>query len=236
MPKKQSTAAKRARAAARAGGKYTTILRSESVASAGEQPRTFPGDGAPCISSWDSDPQHDVNVACGHHLKALCGGCGVCTTCDGCYCTELADDARVDASIERAYEEHISHEEHRADCYLCEDQREQSAGYTRCPKCELPYPDGRPDHIAHGIYCLPLPRYRIGIDWSYLIGQHAEFVGRDYSVHGLILPEPHLGASAAHPYLRMRRTDAGYEDGPNESSPINPREWLAVHPEPLPQQ
>ncbi|WP_119580627.1 hypothetical protein [Streptomyces europaeiscabiei] len=34
------------------------------------------------------------------------------------------------------------------------------------------------------------------------------------------------------PFLRMRRTDPGYEDGPDEASPINPREWLEVHPAP----
>jgi hypothetical protein len=238
MPKKQPTAAKRARAAARTGGKYTTELRAGQAATtsyvpAPEAARTFPGDGGPAVSSWDGNPHYDVNAACGHHLRALCGGCGVCTTCDGCYCAELAEEAAIDAEYERAYDAHLGHDDHRDGCYLCEDARKESVGYTRCPKCELAYPDGRPDHITHNPpYCLPLPRYRVGIDWSYLVGQHATFVGRDYSVHGLVLAGPRDDANPAYPHLRIRRTDPGYEDGPDESSPVNPREWLEVIPAP----
>jgi hypothetical protein len=33
-------------------------------------------------------PDNDVNPICGCHLRARCAGCGVCTTCDGCYCDE----------------------------------------------------------------------------------------------------------------------------------------------------
>ncbi|MEU6717992.1 hypothetical protein ABZ897_41545 [Nonomuraea sp. NPDC046802] len=33
-------------------------------------------DGRPWVSSCDGDPHHDVNPACGHHLRALCGGRG----------------------------------------------------------------------------------------------------------------------------------------------------------------
>ncbi|GAA0638119.1 hypothetical protein GCM10010174_69950 [Kutzneria viridogrisea] len=28
------------------------------------------------------------NPACGHLRRETCGGCGVCTNCDGCYCGE----------------------------------------------------------------------------------------------------------------------------------------------------
>jgi hypothetical protein len=236
MPKKQPTAAKHARNAARAGGKYTAALRDQQTAAGGpaEEPvRALSRDGGPSISTWSESHENDVNAACGHHLRALCRACGVCTTCDGCYCAELAEEAAIDAEIARDEEAHFEHGEHRDDCYLCEDDREKTAGYTRCPKCGLAYPDGRPDHWAHNPpYCMPLPAYRIGVDWSYLIGQHATFVGSRYSVHGLVLPEPHQGATPAHPYLRMRRTDPGYEDGPDESSPINPRDWLEVIPAP----
>ncbi|MEU0042722.1 hypothetical protein [Streptomyces werraensis] len=75
MPKKQSTAARRARAAARQGVKYTSALRSEETPA--EPARTFPGGGRPWVSSWTGDPYGDVNPACGHHMQALCGGCGV---------------------------------------------------------------------------------------------------------------------------------------------------------------
>ena len=32
--------------------------------------------------------EHDCNPICGCHLEAKCLGCGVCMTCDGCYCHE----------------------------------------------------------------------------------------------------------------------------------------------------
>ncbi|GIH51646.1 hypothetical protein SAMN05421833_12957 [Microbispora rosea] len=49
-------------------------------------------------------------------------------------------------------------------------------------------------------------------------------------MHGLVLvdqdaPDPH----DYYPHLLMRRTDPGYEDGPCEASPFNPRSWLEVH-------
>jgi hypothetical protein len=31
---------------------------------------------------------NDVNPVCGCHLRSKCMGCGVCTSCDGCYCYE----------------------------------------------------------------------------------------------------------------------------------------------------
>lgn len=37
-------------------------------------------------ASWSSE--HDCNPICGHHLSAKCQGCGVCMSCDGCYCYE----------------------------------------------------------------------------------------------------------------------------------------------------
>lgn len=30
--------------------------------------------------------EHDCNPICGCHLSAKCLGCGVCMSCDGCYC------------------------------------------------------------------------------------------------------------------------------------------------------
>lgn len=236
MPKKQPTASKKARAAARSGAsaKHTVLLR-EQLAGRATPTKTFPGDGGPWVSSWSGDPFNDVNPACGHHLRALCGGCGVCVKCDGCYCVERGEAARVDAEVERDYAEHAEHDQHRSDCYLCEAEREKTADYTRCWKCGLEYRDGVGDHRRHNPpYCtLGLPVFPLGVDWGYLRGQHATFVGREYSVHGLVLadqeaPDP----NDYYPFMQMRRTDAGYEDGPDESSPINPREWLEVHPAP----
>ncbi|MFF0869930.1 hypothetical protein ACFYUV_49815 [Nonomuraea sp. NPDC003560] len=188
-------------------------------------------DGRPWVSSWDGDPHHDVNPACGHDLRALCGGCGVCTTCDGCYCTELAYEAATDAAAERETREHLEHDEHRPDCWRCERESQESAGYTRCPKCGLTYPDGIGDHHRHNPpYCMRLPTYRVGIDWGYLRGQHVTLVGTRYTITGYVLPDQDApDPTAYYPYMQLRRTDPGYE---NEVGPFNPRDWLEVHPAP----
>lgn len=43
--------------------------------------------GAPTIPDTYTD-YDDVNPVCGCHRSAKCMGCGVCTTCDACYCDE----------------------------------------------------------------------------------------------------------------------------------------------------
>ncbi|GHE32399.1 hypothetical protein GCM10017673_39160 [Streptosporangium violaceochromogenes] len=200
----------------------------------GSRPQAFAGSGRPWVSSWDGDPHNDVNAACGHHLRALCGGCGVCATCDGCYCAENARAAAEDAETQRDLIAHLEHKQYRTGCWKCEQDRKESAGYTRCPACGLTYPDGIGDHRRHNPpYCNALPVYRLGVDWGYLRGQHVTLVGRHYSVTGYVLPDQDTpDPRAYHPYMRMRRTDPGYEDGPGEASPFNPREWLEVHPAP----
>ncbi len=47
----------------------------------------IPEPGAPTIPATYTD-HDDVNPICGCHKRALCLGCGVCTSCDGCYCYE----------------------------------------------------------------------------------------------------------------------------------------------------
>jgi hypothetical protein len=42
--------------------------------------------GAEGPAHWSSE--HDCNPICGCHLAYKCGGCSVCTSCDGCYCRE----------------------------------------------------------------------------------------------------------------------------------------------------
>lgn len=42
------------------------------------------------LGFWTGEAS-DVNSVCGCHVRSRCGGCGVCTSCDGCYCSE--DDA-----------------------------------------------------------------------------------------------------------------------------------------------
>jgi hypothetical protein len=42
--------------------------------------------GAEGPAAWTSE--HDCNPVCGCHLASKCLGCGVCTSCDGCYCRE----------------------------------------------------------------------------------------------------------------------------------------------------
>jgi hypothetical protein len=49
------------------------------------------------VTSWAKYPDEyydgmsdlgDVNPSCSHHKRQKCIGCGVCTSCDGCYCDE----------------------------------------------------------------------------------------------------------------------------------------------------
>lgn len=40
-------------------------------------------------AQWSSE--HDCNPICGCHLASKCLGCGVCMSCDGCYCGEGGD-------------------------------------------------------------------------------------------------------------------------------------------------
>lgn len=37
-------------------------------------------------ATWSSES--DCNPICGCHLASRCSGCGVCMSCDGCYCNE----------------------------------------------------------------------------------------------------------------------------------------------------
>uniref|UniRef100_UPI002ED20B4A hypothetical protein n=1 Tax=Streptomyces cellulosae TaxID=1968 RepID=UPI002ED20B4A len=230
MPKRQSTAARRARAAARDGAKYTTALRAEETGQEAAG-RAFPGDGGPWVSAWTGDPHNDVNAACGHHLRALCGGCGVCTSCDGCYCAEAAEEARADAETARAYAVHAEHYDHAAGCYLCDDERDRSEGYARCWKCGLAFPDGRFDLVTHTPgYCFRLHPQPSGIDWSYLRGQDVRLVGTHYTIRGHVpADQPAPDPEDLSQHLTLVRTDPGYE---GEVSPFNPREWLEVHPAP----
>ncbi|MFC7639636.1 hypothetical protein ACFQWA_28065 [Streptomyces thermogriseus] len=194
-------------------------------------PRPLPGDGGPWVTAWTGDPYNDVNAACGHHLRALCGGCGVCTTCDGCYCAEAAAEARVDVETARAYADHEAHDDHTAGCYLCENEQRRSEGYTRCWKCGVLFPDGRFDLIKHQPgYCFRLLPQPSGIDWSYLLGQDVRLVGRHYTITGHVpadqaAPDP----ADLSPLLTLVRADEGYK---GLVEPFAPREWLEVHPAP----
>jgi hypothetical protein len=42
--------------------------------------------GARGPAEWTDD--YDCNPVCGCHLASKCRSCGVCTSCDGCYCGE----------------------------------------------------------------------------------------------------------------------------------------------------
>ncbi len=48
--------------------------------------RSAEAGGPPGGAQWTSE--HDCNPVCGCHLASKCRGCGVCTSCDGCYCYE----------------------------------------------------------------------------------------------------------------------------------------------------
>ncbi|MFF4821289.1 hypothetical protein ACFY2K_42680 [Kitasatospora sp. NPDC001309] len=124
----------------------------------------------------------------------------------------------------RAHEEHDHHDD---DCWLCEDERNASAGYTRCGKCALPYPEGRFSALWHNApYCMPLPVIPADSDWAALLGRRVELVGTHYTVTGVIVPEQPLPRPGTlRPYLQFDRTDSGADHG---IGPISPREWLEI--------
>lgn len=196
-------------------------------------PSAFPADGGPARSSWNGDTQHDVNPACGHHLRAACAGCGVCTSCDGCYCAELREEAYLIAQSRQETETHLKHTEHHDDCPCCARDKKETDCYTRCPTCGLAYPDGFGDHGTHNPpLCRPLPPYRLGVDWGYLRGQNVTLVWTNYEITGyVLLDQPAPDPRAYRPHLRMRRTSP-YADRLDESTPFNPREWMEVRPAP----
>jgi hypothetical protein len=145
---------------------------------------------------------------------------------------EAAAEGAIDAAIERDQREHVEeHSQHRDDCPHCEGERQDSADYTRCPACGLPYPDGRGDHCWHNPpYCNRLPTYPLGVGWGYLRGRHVTLVGRDGTVTGYVLPDQEVPDPHDYvPHMQMRRTDPGYE---GQLSPFNPREWREIHPNP----
>lgn len=132
MPKNQSSAAKRARAAARAGVKYTDALAAESDRAIAPAPtESFGGSGWQRLPNTTAEqpawfhPENDVNPVCGHHMGEKCDGCGVCTMCDGCYCAEFRDEAEQEREQRRAREIHWGHRQPDPDCYICTYEIEQ---------------------------------------------------------------------------------------------------------------
>ncbi len=141
-------------------------------------------------------------------------------------------DVPVDARqvvVARAYADHSEHADHRADCYLCENERERSEDYARCWKCGVTFWDGRFDLIVHTPgYCFRLHPQPSGIEWSYLRGQDVRLVGTHYTIIGHVpADQAATDPTDLMPHLTLVRTDEGYE---GEVSPFNPREWLEIHP------
>lgn len=162
---------------------------------------------------------------------------GICSDDAGCYCDEIREGAIEDARVERAYllhsEEHL--DAHDPDCHICRTNAIESDGYTVCPQCRAPLPNGLHDYIAHNPpYCRgdkDSRRQPTGIDWSYLIGQDVELVGSSYSIHGRILEQEPPDIAELWPLLKFQRTDPGYEHEPVEPG-IAIREWAEVRPAP----
>lgn len=135
MPRNSTSASKRARAAARAGVKYTNALAAETAQAAiiPAPSESSGGSGWQRLSSTSAEqpawflPEHDVNPVCGHHMGQKCDGCGVCTMCDGCYCAEFRDEAERDREYRRDQEIHWEHKQPDPDCYICAYEIEQEA-------------------------------------------------------------------------------------------------------------
>ncbi|MFG2919626.1 hypothetical protein ACGF0D_43010 [Kitasatospora sp. NPDC048298] len=192
--------------------------------------------GGPRVPAWTGDRHNDVNPVCGHHLRGQCAGCGSCTSCDGCYCG--GNDGWT-ADDDRQQQTHQTwHDAHSEGCPDCEHEREQSAGYTRCAKCQLAFPEGRFSMLRHGWACSPLPVIAADeFNWPELYGKKVRFKGREYGpqgptggyywVTGTVVgpyPDNGRGDDSLWPVLELERSDAGYQG----RTPIAPREWLAI--------
>lgn len=65
----------------------------------------------------------------------------MCTTCDGCYCTELRREAEEDAYFHRVERDHAEHlDEPDPACPTCKYDRGRSKEFTECPSM-LPVDD-----------------------------------------------------------------------------------------------
>jgi hypothetical protein len=116
--------------------------------------------------------EHDVNPVCGHWLGSQCVGCGVCTTCDGCYCAELRNDAELDVYFDRVDREHAEHwDEPGEDCPTCEHDRERSKNFTECPTCGKSLKGFWHLREHRPPYCRRDKPHPPGLDWSHLIGK-----------------------------------------------------------------
>ncbi|MFJ6214990.1 hypothetical protein ACIQGZ_16890 [Streptomyces sp. NPDC092296] len=158
--------------------------------------------------------------------------------CDGCYCGE---DDDYTADDRRREEEHQEHYVHAADCYSCEVECRETAGYTRCKDCSLPFPEGRFSMLRHGFTwgCFPLPVIAADeFDWPELYGKSVRFKGAAGGprgtggfrwVTGTVVGPWDNGSMRGYPrslwpMLELERTDEGY----GGRTPIAPREWLAI--------
>ncbi|MFI9638119.1 hypothetical protein ACIHAX_36080 [Nocardia sp. NPDC051929] len=214
------------------GTSYTEALRALE-----DQSSSVPADNGPLV---DIDPTyaHDVNPVCGHRLSSRCGGCGVCRTCDGCYCADLrleAELAAQDARIEREHAEHL--DEPDPHCPSCEYDRSRSKDFTECPTC------GR---VLQGFwhfrehtppYCFKDDPHPPGLDWSHLIGKritidtHWCYQGKmaDYAAEwtGTVtgrLRSPNTGALTD--FYEMRLDDTVPQPNDRRGTiPFNPREF-----------
>ncbi|MBF6302251.1 hypothetical protein IU459_32630 [Nocardia amamiensis] len=147
------------------GVTYTQALRALE-----DQAIPVPTDGP----FMDVDPTYgsDVNPICGHRLSSRCGGCGVCRTCDGCYCDDLRQEADLEAYSALIAREHAEHvDEPDPTCPTCEYDRERSKDFTECPKCSQPL-QGFWHFSEHTPpYCFKDKPHPPGLDWSHLIGK-----------------------------------------------------------------
>ncbi|AIG81290.1 Hypothetical protein AJAP_42615 (plasmid) [Amycolatopsis japonica] len=160
------------------GVTYTEALRAidaaddrKSTATANPfRPRPVDQGGPemPAVVTLDND----VNPICGHYLGNLCTGCGVCTTCDGCYCAELRQEAELDAYFREVEREHAEHwQEPGEDCPTCESDRKRSKDFTECPKCGKALQGFWHFREHCPPYCRKDKPHAPGLDWSHLIGK-----------------------------------------------------------------
>ncbi|MFI6030793.1 hypothetical protein [Amycolatopsis magusensis] len=177
---------------ARHGVKYAEALRAitgaEMAGHPGE-PRSAPLRPLPAEQGGPSMPavvarDHDVNDVCGHWLGAQCVGCGVCTTCDSCFCEVSRQEAELDAYLLGVEREHAQHwQEPGEDCPTCEDQQKRSKNFTECPTCGKALKGYWHFREHNAPRCLKDKPHPPGLDWSHLAGKRININNR-WLYHG----------------------------------------------------
>lgn len=234
MTRKNHSRRKRVRAymARHDGMSYTQALRALE----GQPIPATAVDGPPVDP--DLTYAHDVNPVCGHHIHSRCDGCGVCRTCDGCYCEELRREAEIEAQDARRKREHAEHlDSPDPHCLICDGDRMRSRDFTECPTCGRPLRGFWHFREHNPPYCAADLPHPPGLDWSHLIGKRitidthwcykGEMADRAAAWTGTVTGRersPRTGELTDFYALRLDET-VSQPNGSTGTIPFNPREF-----------